>query len=178
MAIKVKYSMASLQMGPVGADGGMGTDLVDVDDPVRDTAVITQADGTKTPFPQEIADDPYFAVTIPGDKELDIDFYAKNAAQMKKICGGTVTPGASGAPDSWSPGPDEPTEQSVAITMKDGSKIELARVNVNFTFEWKFQRSGLPLIHVKGDILNPVDPTTGLPHATAKWIKVTDAPTA
>ena len=175
---KVKYSMASLKFGAIAADGTMGTTLADVDDPVRDTAVIAQADGDKVPFDQEIADDPYFVVRTPGDKTLTIDFYAKNAAQMVKICGGINTPGTSGAPDSWQPGPEESREMSVEIKMKDGSVVALPRVSLNFTFEWKFQRSGLPLIHLTGDILNPIDPETGLPITGTKWIKVTDAPAA
>lgn len=163
MATKVKYSMASLKFGEIAADGTMGTTLAEVDDPVRDTAVITMADGNKTPFDQEIADDPYFAIRTPGDKTLNIDFYAKNATQLEKICGGTATAGTPPAGDSWQPGPYESREMSVEVTMKDGSKVQLPRVALNYTFEWKFQRSGLPLIHLTGDILNPVDPDTGLP---------------
>lgn len=178
MAYKFKYSMSKLQIGDVAADGGMGTSLETIDDPVRDTAVITMAEGTKTSFPSEIANAPYASVVEPGDKTLAVDFYAKNADQMAAIIGGTATAGTTGVGDSWQPDTDDPREQSVAITMKDGSKVELPRVNLTYTLEWKFMRNGLPLIHLTGDILAPVDPTTGAPHATAKWIKVTDAPSA
>lgn len=66
------------------------------------------------------------------------------------------------APAKWSaPNTQITLEQSIELTHKNGSKISLVRVSLNATFEWNFKRSDLPLIHLKGTVLDPIDPVTG-----------------
>ncbi|MGN6352818.1 MAG: hypothetical protein ACTHLB_05480 [Parafilimonas sp.] len=156
------YSLSSLKIGDVGASGGMGTALTEFDDPVRGTAVITMEDGTTQDFFGEISDNPYFSAVTPGKVTFAADFYAKSAAQLQKVFGGTVTAEAGGNPARWgAPASQVTLEQSIELTHKNGSKVQMVRVSVNATFEWNFKRDALPIIHFKGTVLQPANPSTG-----------------
>lgn len=159
---KVNFSLSSLKMGEVGTDGGMGTTLTEFDDPVENTAVFQQAAGTDTTFPNEIKDIPFFKFTAPGEMTFEADFYAKDAAQLKRCFGGTITPGASGEPDKWSyPLETFSQEQSLEATQRNGAKVAFPRLAVQCRFEWNMRKNALPLIHLVGTVLYPLDGTTG-----------------
>ena len=141
------YSLASLKMGNVGVTGQMGTSLTEFDDPVRDTCVVTMEAGTAQDFFSEIADDQYYSVNIPGKITLTADFYAKSAAQLQMVFGGTVTG------ETWqTPASQVTLEQSIELTHKNGNKLSIIRASVTCTFEWNFKRTALPLIHLTSNI--------------------------
>jgi hypothetical protein len=174
MATKTaNYSLKFLKIGNVGAAGTMGTALTQFDDPVRDTTVVTMADGTQNDFMAEISDSPYFSVTTPGKVTFAADLYAKSATQLQKVFGGAITAEAGGNPERWeAPNAQVTIEQSVELTHQNGSKLQLVRVSLNATFEWNFKRGSLPLIHFKGTVLDPIDPVTGLSLGIAPYMYI------
>jgi hypothetical protein len=170
MSKKANYSLSLFEMGAIANDGTMGTSLTAFDDPVRDTCVLQMADGTKQNFMSEISDYAYYSVNTPGDVTIKADFYAKSASQLVSVFGGTATAESGGNPEMWNaPASQVTLEQSVRLTHKNGKKISLVRVSLTATFEWNFKRSALPLIHFTGTVLQPSDPTTGLPLAIAPF---------
>ena len=163
MATKVSYSLSAIKIGDVGADGGMGTALTEfVSDPIRDTAVFTQADGSTTDFNTEISDDPYYSVTTPGKKTITFDIYGESVAQLQQVFGGTTTAGTGGAPDQWdAPSDTIQLEQSIEFTHKSGSKLQFPRVSLTARPEWNFKRTSLPVIHISMDVLKPTKAGVG-----------------
>jgi len=165
MGKTANYSLSSFKMGAIANDGSMGTSLTSFDDPVRDTAVLSIAEGTKQNFQQEISDFPYYSVVTPGDITFKADFYAKSASQLQTVFGGTATAESGATPEMWNyPTSVVTQELSLEVTHKNGHKVQLVRVAISASLDWNFKRGSLPLIHLTGSVLQPLDPTTGLPN--------------
>lgn len=157
-AQKINYSLDSLKIGDVGDDGGMGTVLeeIGINSVVRDTAVLSQAEGTSTSFPLEIEQYAFYQVTTPGDTTFAADFYVTDGEQLAKMFGGTYTPSPTGGADTYDfPANQVEMEKSVQFIQKMGTAIQVARMKVYARFEWNFKRTSLPLVHFSGTVLLP-----------------------
>lgn len=151
-----KISLKSVRLGPVANDGGMGTVLTNLINIVRDTAVLTTADGTKTDFMAEEYDTPFYSYTTQGTKSMAFDVYIDDGSELLRIFGGSYTPATTGSPASWeAPTNINPIEQSAEFTHRDGSKVEIPRLSVSATLEWNFKTNALPIIHVNATVLQP-----------------------
>lgn len=92
MAKKI-FGLASVKMGAVANDGGMGTSLVAVGETVSETAVMTQEDNTTNEFTIEESDSPVESIVSEvGAVTFAWSSYKVDAATLYKFFGGTVTP--------------------------------------------------------------------------------------
>jgi hypothetical protein len=160
---KVNFSLSSFKIGDPAVDGGMGTVLseIGINKVVRNTTVLTMAEGTTTNFDLEIEDNPVASVDTPGLTTLASDLYATDGSQLATLFGGTYTPAGTG-PESWEmPTSAVELEKSVELTHKNGAKVQIPRMKLVARFEWNFKRDSLVIVHIIGTVLKPTKALIG-----------------
>lgn len=164
---KIGIGLASLKMGPIAGDGGMGTSLTLLGYTVADTAVLATEAGTTTDFKIEEQDDPVYSIlSEKGRTTLSWSSYDVDADTLVRLFGGTKT---VGPPEVWeAPAATPEIEQSIETVMKAGGKIEIPRAKVVANFQWNLQKTKLAQIDIVATLLTPTKPATGP-------MKITDA---
>ncbi len=96
---KKSIGLASIKMGEIATDGGMGTVLTAVGATVADSAQITTDEGTTTDFNIEESDAPFYSIVSTAQKQsLTWSTFDVDLTTMARFYGGVVT---AGAPDTW-----------------------------------------------------------------------------
>lgn len=159
MSITTKriLGLATVKMGPIAVDGGMSTALVEIGDTVRDSVVISNAEGTKQEFFIEEQDDAVESIiTAKGTMTVVWSTVNTDPATMVKFFGGTVTAASGGTPAFWSaPDTIPDIEESIEITDTRGNKVEIARAKLSAKMTLNFKRSALGALDVTATVLVP-----------------------
>ena len=171
MAKKKVYGLTSVLFGPIGSDGGMGTTLTEIlGATAKGTASLIYTPPTFTDVEIEEEDDPYDQlIATPGKWELKLESYNVGAKSLSDTMGGTYTPGASGAPDTWEP--DEvqiAKESSARVTTRGGSVIDIPRLKYYAAPTFNLTKGDLGRISLTGTPLKPSK-------AGVKALKFTDS---
>ncbi len=151
---KHTFGLASVEMGAIAGDGGMGTSLAAVGETVSETAALTTEEPTVTDFPIEESDSPIESVvTTPGTVTLAWSSYNVDADQLVKFFGGTKV---TGPPVKWqAPDAFPDVEVSLKVTDKKGHVLELPRVKVRPKLSLSFTKTKLGQIDLVATILQP-----------------------
>lgn len=172
MAKKKIYGLASVLMGAVGSDGGMGATLVEVlGATVKGTASLIYTPPTIADVEIEEEDTPYDQLITAGGKwELKMDSHNVSAKTLGDTFGGDYVPGTGATPDSWSGDDMVLKEGSFRVTTRNGVVLDLPRVKYMAIPTFNFDKTQLGRIALTG---TPLKPTK----AGTRTIKYTDAPT-
>lgn len=152
MAKKRAIGLKSILMGPVGADGGMGTTLTElVGNTVRGTAVLNSSPVEKTELLEEESDDPIEILRTGGGVFTYVwSSYNIAAEVLVAAFGGTVVGGMWEAPDEI---PD--IEMSIKAETRNGIVIEAARVNISAELALNTQKETAGQVNFTGTIMKP-----------------------
>ncbi|RPE05555.1 hypothetical protein EGT74_24540 [Chitinophaga lutea] len=158
---KKSIGLASLKMGDIAADGGMGAALSALGATVSDTAVLANEAASVTDFLVEEQDDPFFSQSTPGKRTLTWSTYDVDPATLERVFGGTYTPATALVGASWEAPASTPTiEQSIELTTKDGWVISIVRAKIDAVLQWNFQKTKLAQVDLTATILIPTKAAT------------------
>lgn len=165
MAEKRTIGLASIKLGAVGENGGMGTSLAVLGNTYQGTATLTQDDASETPFYVEEQDDPVEIEYTKGNTTLEFAIVDFSPATMVKVLGGKVTGVAPN--EKWDAPADIPViEQSIEIITKKNLKIEIPRARIKAKLDLNFSKSEMGRILISATILKPTKADTA-PYSTS-----------
>lgn len=151
--------VASIKLGAIAGDGGMGTALTAIGDTVIGSAILENAEGTTTDFFSEESDTPIESIlSEQGSTTFTWSTHNLEADALVSLFGGTKT---TGPPVTWEP-PDVlgTKELSVEVIDKKGNKFELVRVSIKPKFTINFNKTSLGQVDIVGTILTPTKENT------------------
>lgn len=153
MALKIVSGLASIKVGAVAGDGGMGTSLAALGETYQDSCTFVSADPEKTEHYSEESDDAFEVTYKLGLRTLKWSIFNFDADQMVKVLGGTVT-GTS--PKVWNaPAAYTSIEQSIEITDKKGNVIQIPRAKIAAKLNISFGKKNVGLIDIEATVLVP-----------------------
>lgn len=165
--------LKAVKMGPVGADGGMGTTLTEIlGATVKGSASLNLNEGTYTEIEIEEDDIAYDEVMTQAPKwAFALESYNVSAEALSELGAGELIPGTAGGPDSI--GMDVPIdmEMSVECETKNGATLEIARMLVRIRPQFDLMKEQFGKVIVTG---TPLKPTK----AGLKTVVKKDAPAA
>lgn len=145
--------VASIKLGAIAADGGMGTSLTAIGDTVLNSAVFETAEGTKTDLFGEESDTPLESITQAGVTTFSFSSHNLDADSLILLFGGTKT---TVAPFTWEPpAAIAAKELSIEVIDKKANKLEMVRVSVSASFAVNFNKTSLGQVNVVGTVLTP-----------------------
>jgi hypothetical protein len=146
--------LASIEVGDIAADGGMGQSLAQLGLTYQDTCKMTTEDPETTDFYAEEVDDPVFSMSRAGKTTFAFSIMNPELVTLQKLMGGTIT--GTGDAAKWSPPDTMPIiEQSVRITPQQGLKYEIPRLKIVAKVNAEFSKKALLLVEVVGTVLKP-----------------------
>lgn len=156
MAKQRVYGLASIVIGDIAGDGGMGTVLTEVfGDTVPGSAVLENTEGTYEPVNIEEDSAPIDNITTQeGTWTLRFSSYNISADALILIFGGSKTGTAPN--EIWSAPDNEPTvEKSVIATTKGGVEFAVPRMKLVGNASFAMDKTRYGQINVVGTILKP-----------------------
>lgn len=159
---KRSLGLATLKLGNIAGDGGMGTSLTAIGDTVQDTAVLSNDENQLTDFFSEEQDDPVESiVSQKGKFTLSWSSYNVDPDIMVKLFGGTKTGDGGVTPYKWAaPASIPDVEQSIELVDKKGNKIEIVRAKLTSKLQWNFKKTALAQIDIVATVLTPTKANT------------------
>jgi len=146
--------LSKIEMGDIGADGGMGQSLDVVGETLQGTCNITQEDPVTNDFYAEELDDPIVSISRRGKTTAAFSIANPNLDTLVKFFGGKIT--GTGATAKWSAPKQLPdTEMSLRITPQMGLIWEFPRMKINAKIDGSFSREKIFVIAVSGTALQP-----------------------
>lgn len=124
------YGISNSKMGPAGANGAMGTSLVDITKIVADSVQVTFPEPTTTDIIAEEEDNPFVVLSTPGKKTIVLKSHDVAPTNLVRAFGGAVTT-ATGV-DTFTPG--------VQYVIPEQSFLFTTRPLQGKTQTWKFPR--------------------------------------
>lgn len=146
--------VSSIEMGDIGVDGSMSTQLATVGKTYRDTAEITQADPEIIEHFSEESDEPEEIDEIKGATTIKWSVMDCDPDTLVKVLGGTVT-GVGDAKKWEAPDSSQLIEKSVKVTPRKGLAISFPRVKISSKINYRLSRNGIFLVEITGRVLKP-----------------------
>lgn len=156
MAKQRVYGLASIVIGDIAGDGGIGLTLTEIfGDTVPGSAVLENTEGTYEPVNIEEDSAPIDNITTQeGTWTLRFSTYNASADALIAIFGGTKTGVAPN--EIWSAPDNEPiVEKSVIATTKGGVEFQVARMKLVGNASFAFDKTRYGQVNVIGTILKP-----------------------
>lgn len=162
MARKYGFGLASIKMGNIAGDGGMGTSLTQITDTVPGSALFTTEEATTTDIFVEEEDDPVITTSKAGKKTITFSTRNMDPDALIKLFGGTKTgAGTVVSPYIYSyPSAQIELEQSFELTDKYGNIIKVVRAKVVAKFNWNLTKEDTSKVDVVATILAPTKAAT------------------
>ena len=149
---KYTLGLSKIELGPIGEDGDMGSNLAQLGYTYQDSATFTGEDPELTEFYAEEVDDPVVQNSRAGKYTLNFQLMNPSADTMKTLMGGTVNT-STGA---WeAPNAQPRIELSCVITPAQGFKFVIPRMNIVAKVNATLSKTGMTLIDVAGTVLTP-----------------------
>lgn len=154
MAKKITIGLASIKLGAIAADGGMGESLTPLGDTTIGTCKVNFEDPEKTEFFVEEYDDPIHVEYKQG--KIDIQFQVANPdlEAIKRVFGGEITGSGSNkvykAPNQY-----VTVEQSLEVKAKKGLSFKFPRVSLSAKFTSDLSKENLFGVEVTATVLRP-----------------------
>lgn len=157
MAEKRSIGLASLKIGDIASDGGMGTILATLGSTYKDSCELIQEDPQITDIECEESDDPVESIETLGARTLKWSIMDFNPQTIVKVLGGTVTgAGTEVDPYVWNAPSSSPSiEQSIELVSKSGIKFQIPRAKIMAKLNAKIVKNGVALIDITAKILTP-----------------------
>lgn len=153
--------LSKIEVGAIGADGVMGTNLATLGYTYQDTCKMTQEEPETTDHYAEEVDDPVLSVSRGGKTLFNFSLMNPSVVVMADLLGGKATEGVAGTPDKWEAPAKIPTvEKSVRITPEQGLKFEIPRMQLVSKINAEFSKKGILLIEVAGKVMQPTKADT------------------
>jgi len=163
--------LSVVKIGPIAADGGMGTTLTEIlGATVKGSASLVLNEGTYEDLEIEEEDTAYDEIeTAVAKWAFQLESYNVSAKALSELGAGELTEGSSGAPDSI--GMDVPfsIERSVECLTRNGAKLEIARMKIRVRPQFDAQKGVYAKVIVTGKPMKPEK--AGLP-----TVRKVDAP--
>lgn len=162
MAEKRSIGVASIKIGGIAVDGGMGTTLAVVGKTYRDSAELVQDDPELTDIECEEDDDPVETIEKIGARTLRWSIMDYEPDTLVKVLGGTVTgAGTEIDPKIWNAPTVSPSlEQSVEIISKTGVKFTIPRAKIMAKLNARLVKNGVALVDIQAKVLTPTKAAT------------------
>lgn len=158
---KKAIGLSKVEMGDVGADGGMGSSLNEVGATVSDNAIMQNDAPTVTDFNIEEQDDPFYSLSVPGKLTVKWSSYNTDLEALSTLLGGTYTAATSSVGGKWDmPDSVNSEEQSLKLTTKDGWTIEIPRAKIDVILTWNLQKTKLAQVDYTATVLKPTKDDT------------------
>ena len=146
--------LASIKLGAIAIDGGMGTVLSALGFTEEDSAKFNFDEPEKKEYPVEETDTPFFVTTKQGKKTFTFTVADPTVQTYVETMGGTVTgTGADAVYDSPLVAPI--IERSLEVTPKIGTGFKFPRVLVTATLTDSIGKNALLGVNVTCEILQP-----------------------
>ncbi len=158
MASLITIGLASIKMGNVAGDGGMGSSLTVLGYTEQDSCTFTIEEGESTDFIPEEVDDPIYTINRPGARTLEFTIMDADPPTIARVLGGTVstTGTAPNQVHTWNAPAAAPNiEQSIEVTPKEGLILEITRAKIFGSLESPFSKNGLFTLTVRAQVLKP-----------------------
>lgn len=159
MAKKVyTLGLASIEVGDIAADGGMGEVLASLGYTYQDTAQMVTNDPTTTDFYAEEVDDPVLSISRAGTIQFKWSLMNPSVETLQTLMGGTTKKTGEGQEehDTWEAPDVLPTiEKSVKITPLQGLKFVVPRLRIVAKLNGNFSKTGMMLVEVTGTVMKP-----------------------
>lgn len=151
--------VASIKLGAIAGDGGMGTSLTQIGDTVPGSAILENAEGTTQDFFSEESDTPIESIiSEAGTTTFNFSTMNLDADSLVLLFGGTKT---TGPPVKWEPPATLGTKElSIEVIDRKGNKFEFVRVSVKPKFTVNFNKTALGQVDIVGTILTPTKAAT------------------
>lgn len=165
MSKTVTLGLASIKMGAIAGDGGMGTSLSTLGDTYQDSCTLETDDPNVTDFNVEEYDLPLDSISTPGSIFLNFQIPNPSIDALVSLFGGTKKNIAGEEEDPVfvyeAPASITASEKSIEITPRKGFKMSIVRALVNAKIEGGFGKNQLLLITVRAQILQPTKANIG-----------------
>jgi len=156
--------LAKIEIGDIGADGGMGQSLSVIGQTLEGTCNVKQDDPETNDFYAEELDDPVVSISKRGKTTLAYSVMNPDLTTLQKLFGGTVS--GTGATAKWNAPAQLPViEKSVRVTPQMGLIWEFPRMKINAKINGQFSRKNIFVIEVTGTALQPSKATESIYNA-------------
>jgi len=154
MSEKRSIGITSIEIGPIGATGAMGTTLAVLGKTYKDSAELMQDDPTLTDIESEEDDDPIETIMQKGKTTLKFSIMDYTPETLVKVLGGTVT---GTAPNTvWeAPATAEDIQRSVKVTTKTGIVMSIVRAQIIAKLNAKLSKTGVALVDIQCRVMTP-----------------------
>lgn len=157
MAKRKIFGLASVLIGAIAADGGMGAVLIEVlGATVKGSASLIYTPPSTSDIEIEEDDSTFDTlITTPGKWELKLESYNLGAKTMNDVGIGTLTLGVAPAPDKLAVDDIIQKESSFRLTTRNGAVIDLPRVKYIASPSLNFDKTQLAKLVLTGSPLKP-----------------------
>lgn len=123
-------NLIKLEVAPVGADGGAGTEFTEVPVIHEDTFTYEEEDPNRTDY-KDVKGNTYYTSAKPGTVRINASIGRYDLATKAKFQGGTYKPGEASNPGKWERSDEvKNIEFTVRATTEDGVLITFPRAAV------------------------------------------------
>lgn len=153
---KAAYGISNAKMGATGANGAMGTSLVDITQIVADSVQLTFPEPEITDIIPEEYDGPFVSLETKGVKTIELDTLNVDVADLPKFFGGATATGTFTPGVQFSIG-----EQSFQFTTRVLQAVKqtwkFPRCAVYASIDANPSKTNTINIHLQFRVLTPVD---------------------
>lgn len=157
--------LQQILVGDIAADGGAGTDLVQLGYTNEDSATFTQDEATTTEFYVEELDDPILTNERPGATTFTWVIANPDLEVLERLFGGTITgTGTSASPRVWNAPDRMPTNlfKTIKIVPETGlESITIPRAKISARFDGTIGRNSLLGVTVVATVNKPTKDGVG-----------------
>ena len=150
MAKKVGIGLASIKVGDIHTDGGMGKALAPLGETAEGTCKIEFGDQQETAFYVEEHDDPVHIEYKQGDIDISFSIYEYDLNTVVKVFGGELQGDTYKAPLV-----PVTIEKSMEITPRKGHTMSFPRVSITAKFSSDIGKTSLLALEIKAKVLKP-----------------------
>lgn len=154
MADLITIGLASISVGDIAGDGGMGTSLSVIGKTAEGSCTIETTDPEVTEIFAEEVDTAIYTSVKAGQTTVTFQLAAPDLEQCAAVFGGTVS--GTGTAKTWEY-PDSVTgvEKSVKIVPKEGIVFSIPRAKLIPKFTGQFGRADTLKIEITANVLQP-----------------------
>lgn len=156
---QINIGLASIAIGAVAADGGMGTTLAPLGKTLEGTLNLNTDDPQVAEFYSEEDEDPIHEEQRAGKKSLTFTIADPDLDTLVSVWGGTKSGVAPN--EIYTPPANTGTiERSIKITPKRGLGFNIVRARINAKFTPGIGRASLLGLEITGSVMTPTKADT------------------
>ncbi|MDR7818705.1 hypothetical protein RIU47_08815 [Riemerella anatipestifer] len=154
MSNKVNIGLASIKIGEIASDGGMGTSLEQIGVTNQGSCKINFEDAEKKEFFVEEYDDPFHVEYTQGKINIQYQIANPDIDTIVKVFGGSKS--GSGPSEVYkAPNQSVTIERSMEMTPKKGLGFKFPRVSITAKFTPDIGKENLLMLDITASVLRP-----------------------